>query len=64
MALADSVIYILESDENNAVLAIDNQTGRVSTVIPSHDSETGVSETGSVVDGIIHSAEFSVSFHY
>lgn len=34
MALADSVIYILESDESNAVLAIDNQTGRVSTVIP------------------------------
>ena len=30
----------------------------------SHDSDTGVSETGSVVDGIIHSAEFSVSFHY
>lgn len=34
MALADSVIYILESDENNAVLAIDNQTGQVTTVIP------------------------------
>ncbi len=34
MALADSVTYILESDENNAVLAIDNQTGVVTTVIP------------------------------
>ena len=34
MALADSVIYILESDENNAVLAIDNQSGQVTTVIP------------------------------
>lgn len=34
MALADSVIYILESDENNAVLAIDNQAGEVTTVIP------------------------------
>ena len=30
----------------------------------SHDSDTGISVTGSVVDGIIHSAEFSVSFHY
>lgn len=34
IAIGDSAIYILEDGENNAVLAIDNQTGQVSTVIP------------------------------
>lgn len=36
MAIADSVIYLLEDEENNAVLAMDCQTGELTTVIPGY----------------------------